>query len=178
VFTEVTAGVWRQPIGTPPRHARSSGVELSTDTQIKLPIGYALSDRLVPIACTIVETIQRMIGLIDELPAVAVEALLDHVKEQHRLDQPRTGQERAFRDIRAAYIKYGEITLHEARERNQHTPSGPKGPRAKSTGGPAGGKGSIGMHWGGTETPCAVGSAHSNVQSPSPPFGQLGPQRV
>jgi hypothetical protein len=57
--------------------------------QIKLRIGYALSDRLAPSACTIVETTQRMIGLIDELPAVGVEALLDHVKEQHRLDQPR-----------------------------------------------------------------------------------------
>jgi hypothetical protein len=92
-------------------------MESSTDTQVKLRIGYALNDRLAPICSAIVETTKRMIGLIDELPAVAVEALLDHVKEQHRLDQPRTSQERAFKDIRAAYIKYGEVALREARER-------------------------------------------------------------
>jgi hypothetical protein len=56
---------------------------------------------------SILETTKRMIQLIDELPAVAVEALLEHVKEQHRLQQPRTAQERAMNDIRAAYIKYG-----------------------------------------------------------------------
>jgi hypothetical protein len=76
-------------------------------TETKLRIGYALSDRLAPMCASILETTKRMIQLIDELPAVAVEALLEHVKEQHRLQQPRTAQERAMNDIRAAYIKYG-----------------------------------------------------------------------
>jgi hypothetical protein len=92
-------------------------MEPSTDTEIKLRIGCALSDRLAPICSAIVETTTRMIGLIDELPAVAIEALLDHVKEQDRLDQPHTSQERAFKDIRAAYIKYGEVALREAQRR-------------------------------------------------------------
>jgi hypothetical protein len=50
--------------------------------------------------------------------------------------------------------------LHPVRPRDQHTPSGPKGP-AKSTAGPAGGEGSIAEK--GHETPCVVATAHSSV---------------
>jgi hypothetical protein len=58
---------WNHPL------ARAfNGMEPSTDMQIKLRIGYALSDRLVPICSAIVETTKRMTGLIDELPAVAL----------------------------------------------------------------------------------------------------------
>jgi hypothetical protein len=53
-----------------PRHARS------TDrTEIKLSIGYALSDRFVPIACAIVKNLKRSSNLIEELRAAAVEAI-------------------------------------------------------------------------------------------------------
>jgi hypothetical protein len=46
--------------------------------RVKPRIGHALSDRLAPMCSAIVETTKPMIGLIDELPAVAVEVLLDH----------------------------------------------------------------------------------------------------
>jgi hypothetical protein len=62
-------------------------MELSTHTEIKLRIGYALSDRLAPIACTIVENLKRSTKLIEELPSAAIEAMLDYSKEQHRRDR-------------------------------------------------------------------------------------------
>jgi hypothetical protein len=89
-------------IGAPPGHARSTGTEPSTDIEIKLRIGCALSDRLAPIACTIVENMKRSTKLIEELPSAAIEAMLDYSKEQHRLDRPRTAVERAYKDVRQA----------------------------------------------------------------------------
>jgi len=94
-------------------------MEPSTDIQIKLHIGYALSDRLVPIACALVENLKRSTKLIEELPSAAIEAMLDHTKEQHRLDRPRTAVERAYKDVRQALITYGEAALREARERER-----------------------------------------------------------
>jgi hypothetical protein len=92
-------------------------MEPTADTQVKLRIGYALSDRLAPIACTIVENLKRSTKLIQELPSAAIEAMLDYSKEQHRLDRPRTATERAYKDVRQALITYGEVALREARER-------------------------------------------------------------
>ena len=109
---------WReQLLEQPPRHARSTRMEPSTDTEIKQRIGYALSDRLAPIACAIIQNIVTSTRMIDELPAVAIEAMLDHVRETQRQDQPRTELDRAFKDLRAGYIKYGEVALREARKR-------------------------------------------------------------
>jgi hypothetical protein len=88
-----------------------------TDTQTKLRIGFALNDRLAPIACAIVQNITTSIKLIDDLPSPAIEALLDYSRERHRADQPKTGLDRAYKDVRAALLKYGEVALHEARER-------------------------------------------------------------
>jgi hypothetical protein len=95
-------------------------MEPSTDTEIKLRIGYALSDRLAPIACAIVKNITTSTKMIDDLPSAAIEAMLDYSKEQHRLDRPRTAVERAYKDVRQALIAYGEAALHEARERERH----------------------------------------------------------
>ena len=92
-------------------------MELPSDTQLKLRIGYALSDRLAPIACAIVDNLKRSTKLIEELPSAAIEAMLDYSKEQHRLDRPRTATERAYKDVRQALITYGEVALREARER-------------------------------------------------------------
>ena len=103
-----------------PQRARSTGMEPFTDTQIKTRIGYALSDRLAPIACAIVENLKRSTKLIEELPSAAIEAMLDYSKEQHRLDRPRTVVERAYKDVRQALIAYGEAALREARERERH----------------------------------------------------------
>jgi hypothetical protein len=95
-------------------------MEPSTDTQIKTRIGYALSDRLAPIACQIVKNITTAMRLIDDLPSVAIEALLDYSREQHRNDHPRTELDRAYKNVRAALLAYGEIALREARERERH----------------------------------------------------------
>jgi hypothetical protein len=111
----------------PFRHARSTGMELPNDLQIKLRIGYALSDRLAPIACAIVENLKRSTKLIEELPSAAIEAMLDHSKEQHRLDRPRTAVERAYKDVRQALITYGEVALREARERERRLLDGMTG---------------------------------------------------
>jgi hypothetical protein len=78
------------------------GMESSTEMQIKLAIGYALSDRLVPMACAIQQSITRSVKLIDDLPSASIEALLDYSREQHRLDRPRTPVERAYKDVRQA----------------------------------------------------------------------------
>jgi hypothetical protein len=55
-------------------------MEPSTDTETKLGIGYALSDRLAPIA-TIVKNITTSTKIIDDLPSAAIEAMLDYSKE-------------------------------------------------------------------------------------------------
>jgi hypothetical protein len=94
-------------------------MELPSDTQIKLRIGYALSDRLTPIACAIVQNITTSTKLIDDLPSAAIEALLEYSRERHRLDQPRTELDRAYKDVRQALITYGEVALREARERER-----------------------------------------------------------
>jgi hypothetical protein len=43
-------------------------MERSTDIEIKLRIGYALSDRLAPIACAIVKNITTSTKMIDDHP--------------------------------------------------------------------------------------------------------------
>jgi hypothetical protein len=67
----------------------------------------------------IVENLKRSTKLIEELPSAAIEAMLDHSKEQHRLDRPRTAVERAYKDVRQALITYGEVALREAQERER-----------------------------------------------------------
>jgi hypothetical protein len=89
--------------------------ELPTDTQIKLRIG--LSDRLAPVASAIVHNMTSSTRLIDELPAAAIEAL--YSREQHRRDQPRTELDHAYKDVRAALLKYGEVALREAQRRER-----------------------------------------------------------
>jgi hypothetical protein len=91
----------------------------STDMEIKLRIGYALSDRLAPMACAIVKNITTSTKMIDDLPSAAIEAMLDYSREQHRLDRPRTAVERAYKDVRQALITYGEVCLRQARERER-----------------------------------------------------------
>jgi hypothetical protein len=95
-------------------------MEPSSEIKIKLAIGYALSDRLAPIACAIVKNITTSTKMIDDLPSAAIEAMLDYSKEQHRLDRPRTAVERAYKDVRQALITYAEAALREARERERH----------------------------------------------------------
>ena len=63
-------------------------MELPSDIETKLRIGYALSDRLAPMACAIQQNITNSVKLINDLPSAAIEAMLDYSKEQHRLDRP------------------------------------------------------------------------------------------
>jgi hypothetical protein len=109
-----------------------NGMKPSTDIETKLRIGWALSDRLAPVACTIVKNITTSTKMIDDLPSTAIEAMLDYSKEQHRLDRPRTPVERAYKDVRQALITYGEVALREARERERRLLHGITGrhPRA------------------------------------------------
>jgi hypothetical protein len=94
-------------------------MELPSETQTKLRIGYALSDRLVPLLSSIQQNITNSTNLISDLPSVAIEALLDFSKEQHRNDDARTELDKAYKEIRTAYLKYAEIALREARERER-----------------------------------------------------------
>jgi hypothetical protein len=93
--------------------------EPPTDAQIKLRIGYALSDRLAPVASAIVHNMTSSTRLIDELPAAAIEAILSYSREQHRQDSPRDELGRAYKDVRAALLKYGEVALREAQRRER-----------------------------------------------------------
>jgi hypothetical protein len=98
--------------------------------QIKLSIGYALGDRLAPVACAIVKSITTSTKMIDDLPSAAIEAMLDYSKEQRRLDRPRTALERAYKDLRQPLITYGEVALREARTREHHLLEGITGRHA------------------------------------------------
>jgi hypothetical protein len=102
-------------------------MKASSDIEIKLRVGYALSDRLAPIACAIVKNITTSTKMIDDLPSAAIEAMLDYSKEQDRLDRPRTALERAYKDVRQALITYGEVALREARSREDHLLEGVTG---------------------------------------------------
>jgi hypothetical protein len=90
-----------------------------TDTEIKLRIGYALSDRLAAMACAIQQNVTNSVKLIDQLPASAIEALLTYSREQHRNDHPSDELGRAHKDVRAALLRYGEIALREAQQRER-----------------------------------------------------------
>jgi hypothetical protein len=90
------------------------------DDQVDLRIGHALRDRLTPIACQIVRNIVDSTKMIDTLSAVVIAAMLDYSHEQHRNDHPHTDLERAYKNIRAAYLQYGEVALREATLREEH----------------------------------------------------------
>jgi hypothetical protein len=94
-------------------------MELPSEMQIKLRIGAALGDQLTPIACAIKQNITTSVQLIDKLPSAAIEALLEHSRERHRNDQPRTELDKAYKAVRAALLNYGEIALLEAQQRER-----------------------------------------------------------
>jgi hypothetical protein len=76
------------------------------------------------IACQIVKNIVTSTRLVDDLPSVAIEAMLDYFRENQRQDRPQTDLDRAFKEVRAAYIKYGEVALREAQARERRLLSG------------------------------------------------------
>jgi hypothetical protein len=72
-----------------------------------------------PLVSSIQQNITNSTKMIADLPSVAIEALLDFSKEQHRNDHARTELDKAYKEIRAAYLKYAEVALREARERER-----------------------------------------------------------
>jgi hypothetical protein len=87
-----------------------------TTVQRKLRIAYALNDRLAPLACSIQQNITNATRMIAELPAVAIEALLEHARENQGKDNPKDEVGRLYKALRAGYIAYGEARLRQAHE--------------------------------------------------------------
>jgi hypothetical protein len=92
-------------------------METLTDTQIATRISYALRGRLSSICSQTVKNITGATRMIDDLPATAIEAMLEYVRENHRADRPYTEVDKSYKELRAACIKYGEAVLREAKAR-------------------------------------------------------------
>jgi hypothetical protein len=90
-----------------------------TAVQRKLRIAYALGDRLAPMACSIKQNIINSTRLIEDLPAVAIEALLDHARDNHSKDNPKDEVGRLYKELRRGFIAYGEACLRQAMERER-----------------------------------------------------------
>src|SRR5262249_30782476 len=87
---------------------------MGDDVLTKLHISHALGERSARVASHIVETVDRVLDLLDEQPTAVLEALIDYRKQkqsqEHR--KPR-------RDLGEALIAYGQATLEEARARER-----------------------------------------------------------
>jgi hypothetical protein len=94
-------------------------MELPTDTQTSLRVGYALGERLSRVASWIIENITHATKQIDDQPSVVIKSMLEYSREQHRQDQPRDELGRAYKELRAAYLKYAEVALREAQARER-----------------------------------------------------------
>ena len=94
-------------------------MEPSSETQIRLRIATALGDRLSTLAVAIVSNITSSTRLIEELPSAAIEAMLTYSRERHQLHQPKNDLDRAYKDVRAALLAYGEVALREAHKRER-----------------------------------------------------------
>jgi hypothetical protein len=90
-----------------------------TAVQRKLRIAYALNDRLTPMACNIQQNITNATRMIEDLPSVAIEALLDLARENQNNDNPKNEIGRLYKKLRAGYIEYAEACLRQARERER-----------------------------------------------------------
>jgi hypothetical protein len=87
---------------------------MGDDLLTKLHISHALGERSTRVAGHIVETINRVLDLIDEQPTAVIEALIDYgnqkKSQEHR--KPRY-------DLGEALVAYGQATLKEARARER-----------------------------------------------------------
>ena len=90
-----------------------------TDTQLNLCVRWELFHCLAPVASAIVHNMTSSTRLIDELPAAAIEAMLSYSREQHRQDNPRDELGHAYKEVRAALLKYAEVALRNARMRER-----------------------------------------------------------
>jgi len=89
---------------------------MGDDVLTKLHISHALGERSTRVASHIVETINRVLDLIDEQPTAVLEALIDYTKkkqsQEHR--NPR-------HDLDGAFVAYGQATLKEAQARERQS---------------------------------------------------------
>ena len=85
---------------------------MGNDVLTKLHISHALGERSTRVASHIVETINRVLDLIDEQPTAVIEALIDYAKQKQSQEHRRPRH-----DLEEALIAYGQATLKEARER-------------------------------------------------------------
>jgi len=87
---------------------------MGDDVLTKLHISHALGERCARVASHIVQTINRVLDLIEEQPTALLESLIEYRKQQlsqeHR--KPR-------RDLAEALIAYGQATLKEAQARER-----------------------------------------------------------
>ena len=83
---------------------------MSDDVLTKLHISHALGERCTRVASHIVETINRVLDLIEEQPTAVLEALIDYSKQ--RLSQEHR---KPRHDLGEALVAYGQATLEEVR---------------------------------------------------------------
>jgi hypothetical protein len=93
-----------------PRWNKNMGDDLLT----KLHISHALGERSTRVASHIVETINRVLDLIDEQPTAVVEALIDYGKQKQSQEHRKPRH-----DLGGALVAYGQATLKEARARER-----------------------------------------------------------
>jgi hypothetical protein len=84
------------------------------DDRRKVHIERALRERDVRIACHIVDAAQHLLGLIDDLPPQAIEAMLSHLKDLQK-SSPRVPPWR--QKLRESLLDAGESAIREARAR-------------------------------------------------------------
>jgi hypothetical protein len=87
---------------------------MGDDLLTKLHVSHALGERSTRVASHIVETINRVVDLIDEQPTAVVEALIDY-GEQKQSQEHRKPRH----DLGEALVAYGRATLKEARARER-----------------------------------------------------------
>jgi len=87
---------------------------MGDDVLTKLHISHALGARSTRVASHIVETINRVLDLIDEQPTAVLEALIDYAKQKQSQEHRKPRYE-----LGEALVAYGQATLKEARARER-----------------------------------------------------------
>jgi hypothetical protein len=90
-----------------------------SETQTALRIDYALRGQLSALCAHIMKSLTISTRMIDDLPAVAISTMLEYARANQRNDRAMTELDIAYKDLRAAYINYGEVALKEARMRER-----------------------------------------------------------
>ena len=87
---------------------------MGDDVLTKLHISHALGERSVRVASHIVETINRVLDLMDEQPTAVLEALIDYGKQKQSQEHRKPRH-----DLTEALVAYGQATLKEGQERER-----------------------------------------------------------